>query len=123
MNTQTETNGTSTAELQDVLAFLGALAAAIVDATTDHTINLKDLKYLFRVLPTVRPAFDGIDTAFDELRTLTDDETAQMGLVFAEAANLPNSSNSQEISSRAVRLAGDLSFVVQHIVRAKNQTL
>lgn len=98
----------------EMVRFIGALVGGIIGATEDHKINLKDIKYVLRIAPTVKPAFDGIGQIPGELLDMSAAEVESLGFLFCEAAQLTISDDALAVS----RLGIDAAFTLAKLVEA-----
>ncbi|GAB3568914.1 hypothetical protein GCM10027578_22360 [Spirosoma luteolum] len=100
-------------EARDLIRFIGRLVLAITRAKEDGRVNLKDVKFLLPVIGSIKPAFDGLNDAWDELRELTDDENAELTAVFAQEARLPLSADTERLMRRALATGTGLIAIIR----------
>lgn len=65
-------------ELKEILDFGLAMVEMGVKASADKKIDLNDLQLLLTVVPTVGPAFEGLDQAKLEIGNLSAEEAAEL---------------------------------------------
>lgn len=78
-------------QTRDVVRFAGRLTRAFRLAMSDGKINLKDVRFVFDVIPTIKPTLDGFKQVQSEVLDLSPEELTQLAELFAREAEIPYS--------------------------------
>lgn len=104
-----------TKETNELLDFVVTLIKAIDESMEDKKINLKDVGQLFKVLPTIRPAFDNVGVAFDELLSADNEDAKLVATSVMEALELDNPEEGVEAAVRILVTAGNIAWLIKKI--------
>jgi hypothetical protein len=77
-------------ELRELLRFAFAMQNAIKEVLEDKKVNVLDAFKFVPVLPTIKPAFEGLGNPIERLRELTPDERQILHDELIQEFDIPN---------------------------------
>jgi hypothetical protein len=90
------TNSFGIEQTRDVVRFAGRLTRAVRETMSDDRINVKDVRWLFNVIPTIKPALDGFKQVKYEVLDLSSNEMTELAQLFASEAQIQHTPILQE---------------------------
>lgn len=106
-------------ELKELLVFAFALQNAIKEVLEDKKVNFLDAFKFMPVLPTVKPAFEGLGNPIDRLRSLTPDELEELHEYFVREFDIPNDEIEALVERTIVNIAETIHLSTLWIALAK----
>jgi hypothetical protein len=95
-------------DVSEFLRFLARFIATIFLVTEDGKVNFKDVTYLARLIPVIRPAFDNLSAVWDGFRELTDDDREALTHLVADEMDIELTPESRVICMKAIYVSTDL---------------
>ncbi|MFN8349427.1 MAG: hypothetical protein U0X91_30780 [Spirosomataceae bacterium] len=95
-------------DVSEFLRFLARFIATIFLVTQDGKVTVKDVGYLARLLPVIRPAFDDLPAVWDGFRSLTDEDRDTLTHLVADEMDIDLTPNTRAICMKAIYISTDL---------------
>lgn len=95
-------------EVSEFLRFLARFIATIFLVTQDGKVTIKDIGYLGRLLPVIRPAFDNLPGVWDGFRDLTEDDREMLTHLVADELDVDLTPTTRAICMKAIYVSSDL---------------
>lgn len=97
-----------TTDVSEFLRFLARFISTLFLVTEDGKITIKDIGYLARLLPVIRPAFDDLPAVWDGFRALTDEDRDKLTYLVADELDIELTPQSRAICMKAIYISTDL---------------
>lgn len=95
-------------DVSEFLRFLARFIATIFAVTEDGKVTFKDVTYLARLIPVIRPAFDDLPAVWDGFRNLSEDDKDKLTYLVADELDIDLDDKSRHICMKAIYTATDL---------------
>jgi hypothetical protein len=95
-------------DVSEFLRFLARFIATIFLVTEDGKVTFKDVTYLARLIPVIRPAFDNLPAVWDGFRQLTDADREALTHLVADEMDIELTPESRAICMKAIYVSTDL---------------
>jgi len=109
-------------QTRDVVRFAGRLTRAFRLAMSDGKINVKDVRFVFDVIPTIKPALDGSKQVKYEVSDLSSEEIEQLAQLFAQQAEIAYTPIIQTQLQHVLETGDGLMGMVVAMTRVGNTT-
>jgi hypothetical protein len=97
-----------TTDVSEFLRFLARFIATIFLVTEDGKLTVKDVGYLARLLPVIRPAFDDLPAVWDGFRSLSEDDREKLTHLVADELDIDLTPETRQICLKAIYVSTDL---------------
>lgn len=109
-------------DVSEFLRFLARFIATIFLVTEDGKITIKDVGYLARLLPVIKPAFDDLPAVWDGFRTLTEDEKDQLTYLVADELDIDLNDTTRSVCMKIIYVSTDLIDLITSLKNFKMQS-
>lgn len=107
-------------ELSELLRFAFSLQNAIKEVLEDKKVNVLDAFKFVPVLPTIKPAFEGLGNPLDRLRELTPDERETLHQTLIDEFDIPNDAIESLVERTVQDIAGTIALAKEWSTLFKN---